>query len=58
LNSSQPNQGKPSPDSLQFVAVRKGIKQGPHYVAMAKSSTMARRIANALNQYKPNAKGY
>jgi hypothetical protein len=45
-------------EPLQFAAVRRGVKQGAHYVATAKSSTMARRIANALNRYTPNDKGY
>jgi hypothetical protein len=45
---------KPQP---LFVAIRTVVMRGSEYIATATSSTMARRIANALNRYKPNEKG-
>lgn len=42
----------------QFAAIRKAIMRGAECVATASSHTMAKRIANALNGYRPNAKGY
>jgi hypothetical protein len=43
---------------LIFVAVRNVIMRGSEYIGTAVSSTMARRIANALNCYKPGKKGF
>ena len=45
-------------EPLKFVAYSKAIRRGSNNVAYAVSRTMARRIANALNSYKPNTKGY
>lgn len=42
----------------QFVAVRRVVMRGTERIAEAVSSTLARRIANALNRYTPNRKGY
>lgn len=33
------------------------VRRGMYFVARARSHTMAKRIANALNQYTPNEKG-
>lgn len=41
----------------QFIAVHSTIKRGAEIVARAVSSTMARRIANALNCYTPDRRG-
>lgn len=43
---------------LKFVAYGRAVKHGSVNVAAASSTTMARRIANALNQYKPHSRGY
>ena len=48
----------PEKTPVLFVAYGHGVKQGSEQIALAKSKTMARRIANALNKYKPNDKGY
>jgi hypothetical protein len=42
----------------RFVAVDRGIRYGSGNIAFAISRTMAKRIANALNSYTPNKKGY
>ncbi len=41
----------------QFVAVNKAIMQGQRNLATAVSSTMAKRIARALNLHQPNERG-
>lgn len=41
----------------QFVAVANRVHKGRDCIAKAKSSTFAKRIANALNQYRPNRRG-
>lgn len=41
-----------------FVAIKLAIMRGSERVAVAVSHTMARRIANALNLYQPNHRGY
>jgi hypothetical protein len=46
---------RPTP---KFVAVHKAIMRGAEFIATAVSHTMALRIANALNSYKPNQKGF
>jgi hypothetical protein len=43
---------------LIFVAVKSAVMRGAVHIAQACSFTMARRIANALNQYEPNDRGY
>jgi hypothetical protein len=40
-----------------FVAADYTVKLGADNVAVAKSKTMAKRIANALNAYSPDARG-
>lgn len=42
----------------QFIAVRRVVMQADKRICEAVSSTLARRIANALNRYTPNRKGY
>lgn len=45
-------------DGREFVGIGKHIMRGRHeFVANARSATMARRIANALNIYRPNRRG-
>lgn len=45
-----------SPGPL-FVAVKKTVMQAGDFIATACSSTMARRIARALNEHKTNSRG-
>jgi hypothetical protein len=45
------------PAGKAFRAERREVTRGDEPVAMASSSTMAQRIANALNLYRPNARG-
>jgi len=42
---------------LQFVAVRATIMRGGLHIATARSHTMAKRLANALNRYIPSREG-
>jgi hypothetical protein len=41
----------------RFVAVKVAVMQGAERVAVARSKTMAKRIANALNRYTPGSEG-
>jgi hypothetical protein len=41
-----------------FIAVKSLIYRGSQLIARVASHTMARRIANALNIYRPGPKGY
>jgi hypothetical protein len=43
---------------IRFAAVREVVMQGTEFVAKARGHTMALRIANALNRYRPNARGF
>lgn len=45
------------PPEKRFVAVKSAVMQGSEHIATAKSKTMAKRIANALNKHKPNDEG-
>jgi hypothetical protein len=45
------------PPSPPYWAEKKDVTRSGVVVATAKSSTMAQRIANALNLYNPNARG-
>lgn len=45
------------PPSPPFRANRNEVVRAGGVVAVAASNTMAQRIANALNFYKPNARG-
>lgn len=45
------------PPSPPFRADRREVSRSGEVVAVAVSGTMAQRIANALNFYKPNARG-
>lgn len=51
---SCPNWSKP-----RFVAVRRAklVMRGEELICRAASHTMAKRIANALNAWKPNSRG-
>jgi hypothetical protein len=44
-------------DTKEFVAVGTGIMYGNQCVGWARSNTMARRIARALNEHLPDRKG-
>jgi hypothetical protein len=46
------------PALTKFVAVGKTVMRGQEFVANAASHTMALRIARALNNHKPNARGF
>ena len=48
----------PQKQPPKFVAVTYLVYRGSLLICRAVSHTMARRIANALNWYKPNPKGY
>lgn len=41
-----------------FVYVQRVVMRGAEHICTACSVTMARRIANALNKYITNQKGY
>lgn len=43
---------------LKFVAVGRVIMRGEESIARARTHNMALRIANALNVYVPNRKGF
>lgn len=43
---------------LPFIAVKLTVMRGSKCEAVASSHNMAHRIANALNSYTPNSKGY
>jgi len=46
------------PGPWKFVAVKKAVMRGQEHIATAVSSTMAQRIARALNVYKPGPRGF
>jgi len=46
------------PEQVKFSSVHRAVMQGVNHIAQAISNTMAHRIANALNQYKPGSRGY
>lgn len=46
-----------APPPPKFTAIGMQILRGSDSIARAISSTMARRIANALNRYQPNSRG-
>lgn len=46
-----------SPADLKIVAIGDVVMMGPLHVAKARSANFAKRIANALNQYRPNSRG-
>lgn len=41
----------------KFAAVGRSVMRGQEHIATAVSSTMAQRIARALNAHKPNSRG-
>ncbi len=49
---------RPGPTVPRFVAIGTHVMQGSTQRAVASSRTFAKRIANALNHYNPNEKGY
>jgi 3-deoxy-D-arabino-heptulosonate 7-phosphate (DAHP) synthase len=44
-------------ETKEFIAKGTGVMYGDQCVGWAKSNTMARRIARALNEHLPNRKG-
>ena len=56
--ASEENFNRPDPKPTKFVNVGKQVMQGNHCVAVARSSTFARRIAAALIFYTPGGIGY
>ena len=48
---------KVKPKPLIFVAVGRSVLRGAEHVAQVCSGTMAKRIASALNRYKPDRRG-
>lgn len=54
VDHAYPN-GLPQP---KFVALKSTVVRADQQIARAASSTLARRIANALNRYVPGPKGY
>jgi hypothetical protein len=47
------------PKPHKFVAIDRNVMRGKdEAIARAVTHNMAKRIANALNRYTPNAKGY
>ncbi len=49
---------RPAQTPPRFVAIEKNVMRGSDNWAVARSRTFAKRIANALNHYNPNEKGY
>lgn len=45
------------PAAILFVAVGLKVMRGPEHICEARSTTMAQRIAKALNLHKPNSRG-
>lgn len=45
------------PLQVPFVAIGPAVMQGQERAATARSKTMAKRIANALNKHTPNREG-
>lgn len=41
----------------KFVAIKEAIMRGAEHIATARSTTFAKRIANALNKYIPDKRG-
>jgi hypothetical protein len=46
------------PAPVLFVSVGSNVVQGNNGIAVARSKTMALRIANALNEYIPGDRGF
>jgi hypothetical protein len=42
---------------LPYIAKKTSVLQGSDHIAVARSKTMAKRIANALNKHTPNDEG-
>lgn len=49
--------GEPLKPGPMFVCIRRAVMLEGECVAVAKSKTFAKRIANALNNHKPNREG-
>lgn len=60
VRPEQRTRGRPEPrgPGLRFQAHERVIMRGAEHVATAMSHNFARRIANALNTYTPNERGY
>lgn len=48
----------PQPRGGHFAQVGSGVMLGAEFVCTCTSKTMARRVAAALNDYKPGRRGY
>ena len=46
-----------TPPPPRFANIGTGVMQGKEFIATASSHNMAKRIANALNWYKPGKRG-
>jgi hypothetical protein len=55
--STTPPRPPPPPPGTKFIAVKCAVMFGYKHIATAVSKTMAKRIANALNNHKPNREG-
>lgn len=58
MSTETPANQPPKAASTRFTHVGAKIVMGSEEVARARSLTMAKRIANALNHYVPGPKGY
>lgn len=45
------------PESFRIVAIDHAVMRGDECLCIARSNSMARRIANALMAYEPNSRG-
>ena len=57
IHTTQPNQCYNLQEPARFVSIRQNIMQGSQCIARSCSKTMAKRIANALNNHTPNREG-
>lgn len=51
------NEPADKPSSFPFIAKDRAVLRGKDHVAQACSGTFAKRIANALNLYRPTSRG-
>lgn len=56
--ADSPPKSPPAPRPPQFVAIKAAVMRGQEHIATAVSSTMAQRIARALNRHRPNSRGF
>lgn len=57
MNESPADRTPDAGESDRFISKHSLILQRGQVIARAISKTMAKRIANALNRYKPNREG-